>query len=392
LSVIAYNLSNRALLCGLVLGFSFLTPRAVPQPQTGRASPTRTGGADNIELFYAAKDNDIQKARSLIAAGANVNARAGVSYGPDHPSPYANLTPLHVAASNNSKDVASLLLDRGADPNARDLGGETPLHLAARLRDTSIALLLLSRGADVNARDSDGYTPLMKAAGEFSDEGMVTLLVSRGANVNAKNGTGETALFVATLNTESSSVEFLLAHGADPNAQTDRGETALSVATKRKYDDISALLRSHGAKLSNIPSYADLEDAADAGDAARLQDLLANVPDRNLVNWRNENGAGLLWGAAAQNRPEVVKLLLENGADPNLATNSGETPLHEAASHMAGSPAAEQEKAVEIATMLLEKGANVNAKTRDGVTPLTFARVNEQHKMIDLLQQHGGRE
>jgi ankyrin len=216
--------------------------------------------------------------------------------------------------------------------------------------------------------------------------------VSRGANVNAKNGTGETALFVATLNTESSSVEFLLAHGADPNAQTDRGETALSVATKRKYDDISALLRSHGAKLSNIPSYADLEDAADAGDAARLQDLLANVPDRNLVNWRNENGAGLLWGAAAQNRPEVVKLLLENGADPNLATNSGETPLHEAASHMAGSPAAEQEKAVEIATMLLEKGANVNAKTRDGVTPLTFARVNEQHKMIDLLQQHGGRE
>jgi ankyrin repeat protein len=402
---------KRALLYGLAFGFSFLTSCASPQPQTRRTSPTGGKRVDSIGLFYAAKDNDVQKATGLLAAGANVNARAGVIYGSGVPSPYLNLTLLHVATSNNSADVARLLVEHGADLNARNLGGETPLHLAARLRDTSIALLLLDHGADANPRDSDGDTPLMKAAMECSAKGMVELLVSHGADVNAKNNAGEAPLLLATRVAQtnipgqtppefanriaemnrSPVVEFLLMHGADVNAQTNRGETALTVAMKKRNDTIADLFRSHGAKRSDMPTYADLEDAANAGDVATLRGLLAKLRDRSLVNWRNEYGAGLLWGAAAQNRPEIVKLLLENGADPKLTTKNGETPLHEAASAGALKDVAAQEQAVQIATMLLNAGADVNAKKDDGATPLEFAKANHQDRMADLLRQHGAR-
>jgi ankyrin repeat protein len=390
------RLLKRTVLYGFTLGLSLLALCQAGQAQNRRgSSSTATKSVDNVALFYAAKENDVEKARGLLAAGANLNARAGVVG--SQINPFANLTPLHVAAEFDSKDVARLLMDRGADLKAKNLGGETPLHIAAKGRDTSMAMLLLDHGADPNAADVDGNTPLMNAVGasRLGDTGMVELLVSRGANVNARNRDRETPLFIATefaSGDESAVVSYLLAHGADANAQTNRGETSLSLATKRKNSTVAELLRANGAKLSDVPSYADLEDAADTGNVAKLQELLAKLPDRRLVNWRNENGAGLLWGAAAQNRPEVVRVLLENGAGPNLATTRGETPLHEAASHSATASAAEQVKAVEIATMLLENGADVNAKTTDGITPLKYAQVNHQDRMVDLLKQHGGHE
>jgi len=228
---------------------------------------------------------------------------------------------------------------------------------------------------------------------------MVELLVNNGANVNQKNNYGDTPLMYATRIASSYGnneiITFLLEHGADPNAHDERGQTALATAIHKNDDAHAALLRSHGAKSSDLPSYADLEVAADAGNTAKLQELLAKLPAANrrkLVNWRNMYGAGLLWGAAAQNRSEVVKILLENGADPKTATNDGKTPLHEAATHMATTSAAEQETAVEIAIMLLNKGADVNAKTSGGTTPLEFARVNHQERMVDMLRQHGGHE
>ena len=101
-------------------------------------------------------------------------------------------TSLHEAAAFSEKpEVISLLLDGGADINARSISGSTPLHLAASFQTAEIVALLLDRGADINSRDMDGETPLHLAV-RHNTSGVVELLLYRGADINARNNTGET--------------------------------------------------------------------------------------------------------------------------------------------------------------------------------------------------------
>lgn len=94
-------------------------------------------------------------------------------------------TPLHLAAFFGHHALAALLLDRGADVNARSTSerfakSNTPLHAAAANRQVEVARLLVERGADVNAKDGSGFTPLALAANSKSDL-LMLLLLERGA-------------------------------------------------------------------------------------------------------------------------------------------------------------------------------------------------------------------
>ncbi len=97
-------------------------------------------------------------------------------------------TPLHLAAFFGHIEVAELLLDHGADVNARSQSerfarANTPLHAAAANRQLAVAELLVARGADVNARDGSGFTPLALAANSRSDL-MMLLLLEKGAQAD----------------------------------------------------------------------------------------------------------------------------------------------------------------------------------------------------------------
>jgi len=88
-------------------------------------------------------------AELLLAHGAKVDARDG-----------DGLTPLHIAAVSGHADLAGLLLDRGADREARDTGsGATPLFQAGAWGRKTVVELLLQRGADVNAKNQAGVSP-----------------------------------------------------------------------------------------------------------------------------------------------------------------------------------------------------------------------------------------
>jgi cytohesin len=100
---------------------------------------------------------------------------------------------LYAAVKYGSKDIAELLLTKGAGVNSRGEYGYTPLHNA---RTKYVAELLLERGADIHAKTESGFTPLHTGADEGRKE-IVVLLLARGADVNARNKDGETPLQLA---------------------------------------------------------------------------------------------------------------------------------------------------------------------------------------------------
>ncbi len=151
-------------------------------------------------LSLALSDFNLEAARLLVAKGANVNARNLQAQTPllevlerafrrwdmggddPPPPPYP--------------PCAKLLIEAGADVNARDWKGTFALYRAAQLGDAETVHLLLDRGAEVNARTTGGFTPLFVAASSGNPL-VVKLLLGRGADVKIKDTEGQTALQMA---------------------------------------------------------------------------------------------------------------------------------------------------------------------------------------------------
>jgi ankyrin repeat protein len=214
------------------------------------------------ELLLAAASGDAAKVRELLERGANPNAR-------DY---FIDRTPLHYAAMGGDLDVAKLLLEHGADPNAKDKIGLTPLHHAALSGRLNVARLLLEHGADVNARDNDGSTPLHDAASEGYLE-VAKLLLEHGADVNARSyEKGWTPLHSATRNGHTDVAKLLLEHGADPNAKDKDGRTPADVAREEGYGELARLIErwrgsAEAASSSRAPAPALRAGAGSGGGA-----------------------------------------------------------------------------------------------------------------------------
>ncbi|MFL6228080.1 MAG: ankyrin repeat domain-containing protein [Pyrinomonadaceae bacterium] len=175
--------------------------------------------------------------RLIIFAAALVAFALGVAVVSYLKREHPASTPLARAAQSGDASSVETLIARGADVNARDAEGPTPLAYAARSGDTAAIGALLDARADVNARDcSQGWTPLLHALHKYQHDA-ARLLVERGADVNARAGDcaaqktedGVAPLMFAAKYDDAEMVKFLLAHGADARA-TNGDENALSYA------------------------------------------------------------------------------------------------------------------------------------------------------------------
>jgi ankyrin repeat protein len=171
------------------------------------------------------------------------------------------VVPLIAALNARHFQTAKFLRDNGAHPNVTGHSGRIPLHSPAAFGDLEMVQVLLEYGADVNARSTNDGAPL-----HFVSEGgwsygpnfgpsspIARLLLEHGADVNALRSGRLTALHMATRSENVEVVRVLLEHGADVDAKAEHGEIAFQLARKAKSTEIMKLLSEHGATVDSSP-------------------------------------------------------------------------------------------------------------------------------------------
>jgi ankyrin repeat protein len=272
-------------------------------------------GSGSTPLLVAASHDDVAQVRQLLKTGADPNVRNKL-----------DATPLLEAAFHSNPEIIKALLDAGADPNAAGADGQTPLMLVARGTNVAAAKMLLDRGADPKARESQRQqTALMWAAANSQGPqgAMVRLLVERGADLDAKTATDLMTPLVS----------------AEPRAQprSPGGMTALMFASREGCLDCVAAMVEKGASI--------------------------NLPDPEGVT-------PLLW-AIWNTRFDVAKYLIEHGANVNRWDWWGRTPLYLAVDYVTlphggrpDQPSLDQTLPIDIVRLLLEKGADPNPQLK----------------------------
>ena len=270
--------------------------------------------------------------------------------------------------------AAARLVDK-TRVNARDHEGVTPLMHAATLGDARMVQLLLDAGADVNLSSGAGATALMRAAG---DQEKARLLLASGAEVNARSEMGRTPLLIAaTFAGNVESVRLLLNAGATVTDQDQFGETCLTSAAKRGDAEMVEELIAAGAD-GTAGGRPPLVWAAEEGNVATLRSLLAHGAGQKRPHL---NFA--LSSAAARGPNGAVRLLLDEGANPNIASPiAGYTPLMWAAYS--------ENVSADTVELLLAKGAKSDAKGATGESPLSLAQKRGDTQVVKLLQPDSG--
>ena len=320
----------------------------------------------------AAMRGDADAVLELLRAGADVNAAQG-----------DGMTALHWAADNGQLELAGVLVFAGANLEAATrLGGFTPVMVASRSGRAEIVRLLADAGANLGATTETGETALHYAAWSGNSE-IVLALAEKGADVDAREfANGQTPLMFAASYGRGGAARSLLEAGADPSIQTnviDYPEMAREdkVLIKRRDARLSALFGEDiisdtpvdGTEDDDEEEAGEEEEEAeeeDPGGAATRGQTRAPMSYDQLVGRQGGNGA--LHYAVREGHHDVVKALLEGGAGIDEVTGGDlSSPL--LMSILNGH--------FDMAMWLLERGADPNLPSDPGATPL-YAAVHLQ--------------
>lgn len=236
-------------LIALVSTFALLTC-AFSQSPTRSPSQVRKNQA-LIEAIQAGKSQVVER---LLTQGADPNADTAKQTRPAITAKTGSIdveiggwSALMWAASGGHEDIVKVLLEHKARVNTRDQYGKTALTIAAFNGQTGIVGMLLDKGADIEAKEkiTGGETALVMAAHSGYDD-TVRLLLEHKANPNAFGDYHQTALIWAIVGNHKETCRLLLEHGADPNMPDDKGQKPLKYAKKNA--QMVALLKKFGAK------------------------------------------------------------------------------------------------------------------------------------------------
>ncbi len=408
-------------------------------------------------LHWAVRVDDVATSKLLLGAGAQ--ATLANRYG---------LTPLSIAAANGSAAMIGVLLDAGADANAPDPAGDTPLMNVARVGRADAVTLLLDRGATIDAADATYQQTALMVAVRENHPDIVKLLIARGASVNARTRVGRapqwilpnsvpgfghgigivrgglpprgsrapipggmTPLLYAARDGRMEIVRMLLEAGADINQRDANEITPLIIAITNNHPDVARALIDRGADIKAVDWYGrtalwaavetrnmDVDNATFVNSIDRapfldlIQVLLERGADPNVrtkevppirreflritgsLSWVDFTGQTPFVTASLAGDLTVMKLLLKHNADPNIPTFTGTTALMAAAgvnwvvdqTYDEGQPAL-----LDAVKLCVELGMDVNAVNAMGLTALHGAANRGSDDIIRYLVQQGAK-
>jgi ankyrin repeat protein len=400
------------------------------------ADPNLTNHEHVAPLHLAVENGDADMVKLLLGAGADPSI-------PDR----AGETALFLAAREGSAEIAEALLAHGARVDERDpVYRQTPLMVAVRAGHTELGARLIARGADVNAQTRAGEAPRFRLPsdnagskgvgiirGGWPEHGMrnpapgaktpllyatragrvelTRLLVEAGADIEQADANAVTPLLNAILNASVAAVrpeaeggdrhfaaaEYLIEHGANVNAVDWYGETPLWAAVDVRNLDVTGATRDNGIDRDGALELIGtlLEHGADPN--ARIREY---PPERRFITrlgslaWVDFTGQTPFLRAALAGDTTVMRLLLEHGADPNIATFEGTTPLMAAAgvNWVVNQTFDEGPDALlEAVKLCLELGNDPNAVNSMGIRAIHGAANRGSNAIIEFLAAHGAR-
>ncbi|KAI1869012.1 uncharacterized protein JN550_005999 [Neoarthrinium moseri] len=375
-----------------------------------RANPNGRGGWYSLPLVSAVVGKNINIIRLLIKKGAKLNSTGG------HLG-----SALMAAAKQGNNDLVRELIDKGARVNDEDDKTSDALYTASLAGHLSTVDLLLELGADVNAKggkhrnalgaaSSEGHVKIVRrlleanADVEYFDEtsgnalqtaalrghkDVVTLLASAGMDPSAPGGNKGSALVCAASSGQDEVIKALFKLGVEAGSN-ENTTSALVAAAIGGHDSTVKLMAVSGANTSdiNIPSQTDayctpIQAAASRGHIGILRTLVELGCDVNATD-EGWYGTALIAAVASKSRTtEIVTMLLDHGADPNL-TASSECHYH-------GFPLvhAVQSGSVEVVKILLDRGADVNLQFGTVLNAVQMATIHEDQAILSMLIDKG---
>lgn len=261
------------------------------------------------------------------------------------------------------------------------------VHLAANRGDQSIVQALIAAGADVNIKSADGQTLLHEAAIGGSVD-VIRSVLGYGVDLEARNNDNKTPLAVACAERDGSDevIQLLLAAGAKVSVVDRWGSTPLHQLANNSRTTAATMLLDTGEidlALRTQSGLSVLDNAAREGDYELVRSLLQRGAD--CAKTAPGDDSALHWAVRAEkddNLYAIVELLLEKGCDVNARNGHGCTPLHTYLSLKRGKE--------NVVRLLLSRGADINVQDNDGDTVLNCLAdcPHASETMLELLLEN----
>lgn len=352
------------------------------------AKPNFAGPNGETALMTAVNLGNIEPIQALLDGGADVNEKDKV----------AESTALMVAIREDHPEAVKLLIAHGADVNARTRIGAKPAPRPPNAGGGSHGAGIIRGGVPERGQQDPtpgGMSPLLYAARDGRIE-IARMLVAAGADVNLAEANKINPLQMAIANDHVELAKFLLDHDADINAADYWGRTPLWLAVE----------------MRNLDTDKSGENGVDRASVLTLIEALlnrgANVNARtteyppirrwimtlNDLSWVDITGQTPFFRAALSGDVTVMRMLLDHGADPKIATFAGATTLMAAAgiNWVEGQTYTEsKESLLDAVKLCVERGVDVNAANSMGLTSVFGAANRGSNDILEFLVQKGAR-
>lgn len=357
----------------------------INQSDNAQMTPLHWAVSNAIKL----KEGGTEAIELLLNAGADPNSQT-----------QDGDTALHLVAPTDRSDIVQLLLPKKANPNSPNKREIWPITLAAVRNQIQNLKLLLAAGGNSNysysVSNQNGTKRLLPALLYFIEQGetdVAEVFIDAKANVNMADEDGLTPLHYAARQGLVGITKLLLAVGADPNTESKVGEAPLQIAVKTGYVDIVKLLLSAKANpnitVLNKVEEDEFENVSLLYWAVtyRHNDIVKMLLELNSdPNFKSKSGFTVLHQAVWTGQYEIAQLLLQSQANPNCQDDCKHTPLGDCKHTPLHDAALKGNQ--EMIKLLIDYGADIKIRDNLGKTPDQVAAANGHQAAAVLIRQY----